>query len=61
MTKCNTCGSTAPHLHPPVQVGGEVEVCGDSFHLTITPQNKLSFIIEVERKRMAQEAARQTR
>ena len=61
MQTCKTCGSTAPHMHPAVQVGGEVEVCGDSFHLTITPQNRLSFIIEVERKRMAQEAARQTR
>lgn len=61
MRRCKTCGSTAPQLHPAVQVGGEVEVCGDSFHLTITPQNKLSFIIECERKRMAQEAARSQR
>lgn len=57
MAKCKTCGSTAPHLHPAVQVGGEVEVCGDSFHLTITPQNGIGFIIETARKRMAQEAA----
>jgi hypothetical protein len=61
MQTCKTCGSKAPHLHPAVQVDGEVEVCGDSFHLTITPQNTLRFIFEVERKRMAQEAARKNR
>lgn len=54
MKRCPKCGSEAPHLHPAVQVGGEVEVCSDTFHLTVTPQNTMAFIMEVVRKRAAE-------
>lgn len=37
--ECPTCGSHAPHLHPAVQHEGEVQPCGDAFHLTVTPEN----------------------
>lgn len=30
--RCPTCDSTAPHLHPAVQQGGEVEICKDAWH-----------------------------
>lgn len=53
MNRCPTCNSPQPHLHPAVQVEGEVEVCAHSFHLTLTPQNTLKHIMEVERKRAA--------
>jgi hypothetical protein len=53
MKPCPTCKSPAPHLHPSLAVGGEVEVCADAYHLTKTSQNTLEFIFEVQRKRMA--------
>ena len=37
--RCPSCTSNAPHLHPAVQHGGEVEMCTDEFHLRPTPQN----------------------
>jgi hypothetical protein len=37
--KCPTCESTHPHLHPAVQCEGEVQVCRDSFHDIVTPEN----------------------
>lgn len=36
---CPICGSPAPHLHPAVQEGGEVETCTGDFHLRVTPSN----------------------
>jgi len=30
--RCPTCGSVAPHKHPAVQVGGEVQLCPDLWH-----------------------------
>lgn len=36
---CPRCGSTAPHLHPAVQEGGEVSPCPDRFHAQVTPEN----------------------
>lgn len=29
---CPTCESTAPHLHPAMQHGGEVQPCPDAWH-----------------------------
>ena len=48
--KCPTCGSRQPHLHPAVQVGGEVELCTDGFHLRQTPQNGSGYIEAVKAK-----------
>lgn len=48
---CSTCGATAPHMHPAVQHGGEVEVCTNDFHLKITPQNTFAYIDAVYAKR----------
>jgi ribosome-binding protein aMBF1 (putative translation factor) len=53
MKRCPTCNSPAPHLHPAMSSGGEVEVCTDAYHLNKTPQNTLDFIYEVQRKRLA--------
>lgn len=53
MNRCPTCTSPQPHLHPAVQVEGEVETCADAFHLKPTPQNKPEYIAAVERKRSA--------
>lgn len=38
-TKCPTCESPQPHLHPAVQYEGEVQPCGDAYHLRVTAQN----------------------
>ena len=38
--KCPTCEAPAPHLHPAVQHEGEVQVCRDQWHQTLTPQNR---------------------
>lgn len=31
-TKCPTCESPSPELHPAVQHEGEVEICADPWH-----------------------------
>lgn len=31
--KCPKCNSPAPRLHPAVQLGGEVSVCPNPFHI----------------------------
>lgn len=49
--KCPQCGSPAPHLHPAVQVEGEVETCIHDFHLTQTNQNAAAYIASVHAKR----------
>lgn len=54
MTKCRTCGSTAPHMHPAMQHEGEVELCTNAFHLTPTPQNKPEYIEAVSAKQDSQ-------
>ena len=53
MNKCSTCNSKQPHLHPAVQLGGEVQICADAFHLTPTLQNPPQFIALVEAARAA--------
>lgn len=40
MSKCKTCDSPRPHLHPAMNNGGEVQPCKDKFHLADTPQNR---------------------
>ena len=49
--RCPTCTSPAPHLHPAVQHEGEVEVCADSFHLSVTSQNRAEYRAKVAKKR----------
>lgn len=58
MNRCPTCNSPAPHLHPSVQHGGEVELCTDDFHLTPTNENWPSVIADVLAKRTAKDSAR---
>ena len=55
--KCPHCESPAPHLHPAVQLEGEVEVCAHDFHLVETPQNMPAYIAAVHAKRARQESA----
>ncbi len=38
-SRCPTCNSPQPHLHPAVQFEGEVQPCGDDYHRTVTPSN----------------------
>lgn len=51
MSNCPRCRSTAPHMHPAVQSGGEVEVCTDPFHLLEAQQNRPEYIRAVEEAR----------
>lgn len=55
-THCPRCQSPAPHLHPAVQVEGEVETCTHEFHLRQTPQNLPRYREAVLRKLEAQAA-----
>lgn len=40
MARCPRCNSPQPHLHPAVQVEGEVSICTHGYHLTPTNQNR---------------------
>jgi hypothetical protein len=51
MKRCPTCNSPAPHRHPAMAFGGEVETCVDEFHLTPTSQNTPKYIAFVHEKR----------
>jgi hypothetical protein len=53
MKKCPRCTSSAPHMHPAMQSGGEVEICPHDFHLTPTNQNRPEYIARVLEKRAA--------
>lgn len=50
---CPRCGSPEPHLHPAVQIEGEVEICTDDFHLIRTNRTRQSYIDSVLAKRAA--------
>lgn len=43
--RCPKCASPAPHLHPAVQHGGEVEICKHDFHRQVTAQNTVERIV----------------
>lgn len=47
-TKCPTCNSPQPHLHPAMQHEGEVQPCRDAFHRIVTPQNTAEKIAAVQ-------------
>lgn len=49
MDKCPKCLSPAPHLHPAMQCGGEVQPCSDVFHLKETPENTSERIADTNR------------
>lgn len=55
-TKCPSCKSPAPHLHPAVQHGGEVMLCRDPFHMMVTAENTDQRRTEVARLIRAQSA-----
>ena len=46
MSRCPTCNSYKPHLHPAVQFEGEVQPCGDDYHRTVTAENTAKRIAE---------------
>lgn len=56
MNECPKCTSTAPHLHPAVQHGGEVGLCTDPFHLQPTPQNTPEYVADVVAARIEMNA-----
>ena len=60
MTKCPTCQSPSPHMHPAMQHEGEVETCVNDFHLQPTNQNTSAYIDLVLAKRTAIAAKGQT-
>jgi len=47
MSNCPRCNSPQPHLHPAAQFEGEVDLCTNAFHLTVTPQNTIERIAKV--------------
>jgi len=47
VSRCPRCNSPKPHLHPAMQVGGEVQICTDVFHRTVTSENTQARIDEV--------------
>lgn len=49
--RCPRCDCRAPHLHPAMQYGGEVELCTHDYHLTPSPQNRPEYIQAVLAKR----------
>jgi len=48
MSRCPTCNSPQPHLHPAVQFEGEVQPCAHEYHRTITPSNTKERIAEMQ-------------
>lgn len=48
MSRCPTCDSPRPHLHPAMQFEGEVQPCRDAFHLRVTPSNTPERIAEAQ-------------
>lgn len=57
MSRCPTCNSPGPHLHPATGFEGEVETCVDDFHLQQTPQNKPEYQRAVLEKRISKQSA----
>ena len=56
-SKCPHCGSPKPHLHPAVQLEGEVEICTHDFHLTPTNATSSPGAIKAVLEKRARQAA----
>ncbi len=48
MSRCPRCNSPKPHLHPAVQLEGEVQPCADDFHKRVTAENTQAKIASIQ-------------
>jgi hypothetical protein len=48
MNRCPRCDSPSPELHPSVQCEGEVSICTDDYHRTVTAMNTPERIAKVQ-------------
>ncbi len=47
-SRCDTCESPAPHMHPALAHEGEVEPCRDDFHRRATAENTPDRIARID-------------